>query len=213
MKNCQFTVIATLCALAFTIFNIPQASAQDNLGIGAAFGEAEVDQDKADATDSSFKLFLSFPHLDLACPTGAVFCGFEMGYIDFGSLPTDIVFIPAADSETSEAQALYVAIKTLGVSFSDKAGLHAKFGFAYSWADRTVVDGGITYSGTGETFDTLLGIGFQYALTREMNLHVNWESYIGVGGEATLESSTGFTSFESGGQDISLFEIGLSYRF
>lgn len=171
---------------------------------GVSVGSAKADVSKSNNSDTAYSAFAK-----LGIPFGLLNT-MEVGYTDFGSLPTDRIFVGGVNQDKMDSKAAYLAF---GLELPLVDGLFAsgKFGFSYWSSDAKVVDGGFTYTGSGSGVDTMYGLGAGYRISSEVAVRVDWVHFNGVGQNVDLTGSGG--TITNGGYGINVVQAGVTVGF
>ena len=116
--------------------------------------------------------------------------GLEVGYTDFGQ-------IQASGGDT-KAWAANVSL-TAGVPLGDRFNIFAKGGGIYGHTDVTEDPTTLFDTGHKSGWGTTYGVGASYAVTRNLLVRADWDSY-------NLD-------FIGGSRDVDLASAGLAWRF
>lgn len=203
MKKC------TLCLLSSACFIFGSSAVAAPLYVGVGYGNTNFDSidlqydsppaDVSDDQDSAAKIFFG----NYLSPIFS----WEIAYTDLGSY-------------TATSQGNYdVSMDLEAFSFALLAhhNLHprwdffAKLGIAYWGVDLNYND--FTNAGSGDQNDwsPLIGLGFNYTITDNLLLGIEWEQYQNVGQDTnvTLPGS----ALELNGNDVDVFGLRITYKY
>ena len=163
---------------------------------GASFGQSKMKDAGSqlfgtsfDDTDNAWKVYGGYQfHRNV---------GVEFGYINFGT------FKGSGGGVSDNWKANGINVSAVGTwPVANEFSLLGKLGFTRWSVEDTVSVGAASGSAKENGIDLSLGIGAQYAFTKQWAVRAEYEVYKNVGKEAT-----------TGKSDIDVLSIGAVYRF
>lgn len=193
-------------ALVAAVMTLSGTAIAEGVYLGGSFGQTSVDlmtgtvgaiTITADDTDTGLKAFVGFDILDQLA--------IEVGYADLGDSVQTATVIGGVNTITYSGSAFFVdAVGRLKIS--ESARLFAKLGIARTSVDVNDVDNGVfcfcTLNSTMKSTNLKYGVGAEYLFDKALAVRGEYEVISDAGDDATYGES-----------DISMFSVGLTYKF
>lgn len=204
------SLIAAALLLGITATAAPALAAGPY--VGASVGRSDADVSAADLgfspgstdkTDTGWHVFAGYQF-------NANFA-LEASYVELGEVTTSGTFdgvpgITQVDDSTGFDVAA-VGLLPLGANVS----LFGKAGIYWLNTEARITGGGVSAAANDNNVDWKVGLGLKYDITRNFSVRAEWERYVDVAKNVTLDSTTGLETGK--GYDVDLWTIGVAYHF